>query len=183
MAIYSIVVGTCWIVFFGIWAVLARGGAGGERRSAPGMMVVRLLLIAAILLAVRFGFPPAADFGRFAAGVAPVGAAFCIAGLAFATWARVALGGSWGMPMTLRDKPELVTQGPYTYVRHPIYTGVTLMAVGTTLVYPLMLLWCAIMIAYFLLSARREERDMVQLFPDTYPAYKQRSKMLVPFVL
>jgi protein-S-isoprenylcysteine O-methyltransferase Ste14 len=95
----------------------------------------------------------------------------------------VALGRSWGMPMTLRDKQDLVTHGPYAYVRHPIYTGMAAMAVGTALAYPIMLLWAAIMVAYVLISALREERDMVQLFPDTYPAYKQRSKMLVPFVL
>jgi protein-S-isoprenylcysteine O-methyltransferase Ste14 len=50
-------------------------------------------------------------------------------------------------------------------------------------VYPIALTWCAIMLVYFVISAVREERDMERLFPDTYPAYKQRSKMLVPFVL
>ena len=87
------------------------------------------------------------------------------------------------MPMSLRDQQALVTSGPYAYVRHPIYTGVSLMALGSVLVYPALVAWSAIMIAYFLFSLRREERDMERLFPDSYPAYKQRSKMLVPFVL
>jgi protein-S-isoprenylcysteine O-methyltransferase Ste14 len=183
MDINSTIIGACWILFFVIWIVLAIGRERGERRYAPGLMLVRLAMIAALVVAVRFRFPPAVDLGRFAAGVAAAGAALCVVGLAFASWARVALGRSWGMPMTLRDKQDLVTHGPYAYVRHPIYTGMTLMAVGTTLVLPFMLLWCAIMVAYVLISARREERDMDRLFPDTYPAYRQRSKMLIPFVL
>jgi protein-S-isoprenylcysteine O-methyltransferase Ste14 len=36
--------------------------------------------------------------------------------------------------------------------------------------------------AFLTYSAMREERDMVQTFPDTYPDYKRSTKMLVPFV-
>jgi len=57
------------------------------------------------------------------------------------------------------------------------------MAIGTSLAYPLGIVWCAIMIPYMLFSARREERDMETRFPDTYPGYKAHSKMLVPFVI
>jgi protein-S-isoprenylcysteine O-methyltransferase Ste14 len=49
-------------------------------------------------------------------------------------------------------------------------------------VFPLAAAPSAIFIAYFVFSARREERDMGRKFPDTYAAYKQRSKMLIPFV-
>lgn len=73
--------------------------------------------------------------------------------------------------------------GPYRFVRHPIYTGVAAMFIGTALVYPLAALAGIVMIAYMVFSARREERDMEAQFPDAYPAYKQRSKMLVPFLL
>ena len=57
------------------------------------------------------------------------------------------------------------------------------MAIGTALVFPLAALWAVAMIVYVVLSARREERDMERQFPDAYPAYKQRSKMLVPFLI
>jgi protein-S-isoprenylcysteine O-methyltransferase Ste14 len=36
--------------------------------------------------------------------------------------------------------------------------------------------------AYFVISARQEEKDMLARFPDAYPAYRARTKMLVPFV-
>jgi len=57
------------------------------------------------------------------------------------------------------------------------------MAVGTALVFPLAALWAVAMIVYVVLSARREERDMERQFPDAYPAYKHRTKMLVPFLI
>ena len=85
--------------------------------------------------------------------------------------------------MTLHENPELVTSGPYRYVRHPIYTGLSAMLIGTSLAYPLAALPCALMIAYSVVSALREERDMEKQFPEAYPEYKKRSKMLVPFLL
>ena len=75
-------------------------------------------------------------FGDFTDGAATAGVMLCILGLQFAVWARVTLGRSWGMPMTLHANPELVTAGPYRYVRHPIYTGLSAMLIGTSLVYP-----------------------------------------------
>lgn len=189
MRSYDIVIATCWLLFFIVWAILAMvdGGRGG--RSSPLGRGIRLLMVVLIGFAVFFGdrlpltaFARATTGAAAASGAAAAGAVLCVIGLAFAIWARVALGRHWGMPMTLRDTPELVTWGPYAYVRHPIYTGLATMMIGTTLVYPLGVLWCAVMIPYMIFGARREERDMERLFPDVYPAYKQRSKMLVPFV-
>ena len=85
--------------------------------------------------------------------------------------------------MRWHAKPELVTSGPYRYVRHPIYTGMSGMVIGSTLVFLPAVAWCVGMLAYMIVSALREERDMAQRFPDAYPEYKRHSKMLVPFVL
>jgi len=87
------------------------------------------------------------------------------------------------MPMTRHASPELVTSGPYRFVRHPIYTGILFMLVGTSLLHPVAAVPSAAFIAYFVYSARREESDMERQFPDAYPAYKRRSKMLIPFVV
>ncbi len=145
---------------------------------------VRLLLAALIVTGIILGQRlPAFSFGRYTGVVAAAGCALCAAGLAFAAWARVTLGRSWGMPMTLHEKPELVTSGPYRYVRHPIYTGMSAMVIGSTLVFLPAVAWCVGMLAYMIVSALREERDMAQRFPEAYPGYRRRSKMLVPFVL
>jgi len=37
--------------------------------------------------------------------------------------------------------------------------------------------------AYFIYCARREEKLMIEQFPEPYPAYMRRTKMLLPFIL
>jgi protein-S-isoprenylcysteine O-methyltransferase Ste14 len=88
------------------------------------------------------------------------------------------------MPSTLKIEPELVSRGPYAVVRHPIYAGILLAIVGSALVVGFFwwLLVLAICCPYFLYSAVREEQLMTQEFPGRYPAYKRRTKMLIPFV-
>jgi protein-S-isoprenylcysteine O-methyltransferase Ste14 len=86
--------------------------------------------------------------------------------------------------MTEKVDPDLVTTGPYARVRHPIYSGIILAAVGTAIaVSPYWLVAVALLGAYFVYSAVMEERFMVSRFPDSYPRYKQSTKMLIPFVL
>ena len=113
-----------------------------------------------------------------------VGVILFLSGLALAVWARVHLGRNWGMPMTAKDDPELVTSGPYRLIRHPIYSGILLGVFGTSLATNVDLLIAVGMIgAYFLYSATVEERILTRSFPATYPSYKARTKMLIPFVL
>ena len=182
---YSLAIGICWLVFMATWMVLAMVfGGSGRRQQTPMAIGVRLVVLATMFVAIFYGdrirLQP---FGDHALRFAQAGLALCIVGLVFAAWARVALGRSWGMPMSLHDNPELVTAGPYRFVRHPIYTGLAAMLIGTSLVYPLAIVPCVVMIAYSLFSAVREERDMQNRFGDAYRQYMKRSKMLVPFVL
>jgi protein-S-isoprenylcysteine O-methyltransferase Ste14 len=184
MRVYGQIIAACWIAFFGVWIVLSIAGVRGNRTYSPSSSALRLLLVVAAALAIRYSDRlPASTFAYVTANVAAAGCALCIIGVAFAIWARVTLGRNWGMPMTLHERAELVTSGPYAFVRHPIYTGILAMFIGTSLVYPPVAVPSVIMLGYILFSARREERDMQRQFPDAYPAYKKRSKMLVPFVL
>jgi protein-S-isoprenylcysteine O-methyltransferase Ste14 len=178
------IIGICWIALFVVWIVASIVGGRRNRSYSPARRALRLVLVIALLVAMRYSDRvPVPPFGYLTADIAATGAAICVIGLAFAIWARVTLGRNWGMPMTLHESPQLVTSGPYAFVRHPIYTGILLMMIGTSLVYPFAAITSTIMLVYFLFSARREERDMEQRFPDTYPGYKKRSKMLVPFLL
>lgn len=112
-----------------------------------------------------------------------VGLTLFLLGLALAVWARISLGRNWGTPMSEKVDPELVTTGPYRRVRHPIYSGVILAVVGTTMAVSLFFLLPAVVGAgYFVYSAAVEERLMERLFPDTYPAYKRSTNMLIPFI-
>ncbi len=86
--------------------------------------------------------------------------------------------------MTQRVEPELVTSGPYRFVRHPIYSGLLLGAIGTALATDLLgLIVAVVLTAYFYYCASVEERNMIATFPTAYPAYRLSTKMLIPFVL
>jgi protein-S-isoprenylcysteine O-methyltransferase Ste14 len=107
-----------------------------------------------------------------------------VSGLSLAVWARIYLGRNWGMPMTLKRDPELVTSGPYRFVRHPIYSGILLGLLGTALATNLYwLIAFGVCLVYFAYSARVEEANLTRTFPTTYPGYRSRTKMLIPFVL
>jgi len=178
-----------WLLFFAYWWISAIGVKRNIRgRSWSREIGVRLVLVVAIIAIVRrpgsrafftSGTPVLIDSVQGVAGLV-----LCVAGFALAVWARRHLGRNWGMPMTLKEGHELVTSGPYCYVRHPIYTGMLLAFVGSALVAgPFWLLICAAMGMYCLYSARTEERLMLQQFPRQYAEYRKHTKAIIPFVL
>jgi protein-S-isoprenylcysteine O-methyltransferase Ste14 len=88
------------------------------------------------------------------------------------------------MPMTQRAEPELVTSGPYRFVRHPIYSGLLVAMLGTVLVNNLLgLIVVAVLVPYFYYCGTVEERNLTSTFPAAYPAYRSSTKMLIPFLL
>ena len=183
LATYGRIVSLSWLAFIAIWFLAALIARPVARRSTPARALLRLALVVIAALSLRYGdrFPTVA-FGGYRAQVALAGAVLCVLGLLFASWARLTLGRSWGMPMTVNQQTALVTTGPYALVRHPIYTGVSAMLIGSALVFPPAVVGAAVLIPYFVLSAFREERDMGRLFPDVYPDYMRHTKRLVPFV-
>lgn len=189
----GIVIIVSWVVFLLYWLISSFSAKRSVSRRAAlrsPSIALRVILYLFVAILIYENVTSAAPAGAYEAYFAahPVfellGTVLTVIGIAFAIWARVYLGRNWGMPMTLRAEPELITSGPYRYVRHPIYTGALLALLGSTVVSGTW--WALIFIssgAYFIVSALQEERDLVEKFPDTYPAYKTRTKMLIPFVL
>lgn len=170
-----------WLAFWTYWLISARNLKSGQNQRSRHVGI-HLAVIVLLVLLVRF-----VGLGRHKAkedwALAAAGLAVWLLGLALAVWARRCIGMNWGMPMTRKDDPDLVTTGPYRFIRHPIYAGVILGAAGTALVITLDgLIAVAVLAGYFVYSAVKEERYLAGLFPDAYPAYKARSKMLIPFI-
>ncbi len=82
-----------------------------------------------------------------------------------------------------KDDAALVETGAYSLVRHPIYGGLILAAFGWALLRgsPLGLIYGVILLVFFDLKSRREERWLAAKFA-AYPAYQRRVKKLIPFV-
>jgi protein-S-isoprenylcysteine O-methyltransferase Ste14 len=180
MSALNVAIAAIWIVFWIYWlisAVSAKKGSGAVRSRVPRLIIVVILVV--LLRVLKLG-----SVSVNSVALEVVGSILFLAGLGLAVWARVYLGRNWGMPMTQKDEPELVTSGPYRYVRHPIYSGILLAMLGSALAASLYwLLALAILGAYFIYSATVEEKLMASSFPATYQSYKTRTKMLIPFVL
>jgi protein-S-isoprenylcysteine O-methyltransferase Ste14 len=180
MTALKISIGVLWVLFWVYWLASAAGAKRGSRsrRTWPP----RLIIVVLVLVLLRVFRPGSLAIDDPVLEV--VGTVLFLAGLGLAVWARIYLGRNWGMPMTRKDEPELVTSGPYHLVRHPIYSGILLAMLGTALATTLYWLIALIVMGiYFIYSARVEERLMAETFPETYPSYRASSKMLIPFLL
>lgn len=170
-----------WAVFWVGWLAAAVGNKPGRSPWGryAGVRIILVVLIAILLRSRAFRGRTTID-NPWLLGV---GLALFLLGLAFAVWARVYIGRNWGVPMTQKTDPELVTSGPYRKVRHPIYSGIILALIGTAVaVSPAVFVIAAVVGGSFVFSAVSEERYMTTQFPEAYPAYKASTKMLVPFV-
>jgi protein-S-isoprenylcysteine O-methyltransferase Ste14 len=176
----KLALGCAWIVFWIYWLVSASTSKesvpGGWRTRLTGVSVVAVFLISRVL--------PGGGVAVHSVILATIGAVLFACGIALAVWARLHLGRNWGMPMTQRAEPELVTSGPYRFVRHPIYSGLLIAMLGTVLVDNLLgLIVVAVLVGYFYYCGTVEERNLTATFPKAYPEYKGRTKMLIPFLL
>ncbi len=170
-----------WAAFWISWLAAAFTTKRG-RQSYSRQLRIRALLFVVVLVLVRAG-----AFKNHVSHSNPllevIGIVLFVAGLGFAIWARFHIGRNWGTPMSQKENPELVTSGPYRLVRHPIYSGILAAGVGTAVAVSWSwLIPVALSGAYFVYSATVEERYLVHEFPDTYPAYRRSTKMLVPFI-
>jgi protein-S-isoprenylcysteine O-methyltransferase Ste14 len=177
----ELVLGIGWAVFWGYWLVAA---FSMKRSRVPWSreLSIRAVLAVLVILLLRWGAfrGHRIDSDPWRAGL---GLVLFAGGLAFAVWARLHIGRNWGTPMSQKDDPELVTSGPYRLVRHPIYTGILLAGAGTAVALSwTWLIVVALVGGYFGYSAIVEERNLIKQFPDSYPAYRRSTRLMVPFV-
>ncbi len=114
--------------------------------------------------------------------LAMAGLCLTILGLAFSAWARDVLGRNWSGRVIIQDHHELITAGPYGYVRHPLYTGLLIAMAGTTLISGELgaVLGFVFAIVFFNAKARREERILETEFGNAYTNYRVRTGGLLP---
>ncbi|HEY1624490.1 MAG TPA: isoprenylcysteine carboxylmethyltransferase family protein [Streptosporangiaceae bacterium] len=183
MHVVDIIFLVCWVAFWLYWLAAAAGAKSGKTRWGQ-FACVRVVIIVAVLLLVRTRVFKGHERTTTSPLLQGVGLTLFFLGLGLAIWARVYLGRNWGMPMSRKDDAELITTGPYRFIRNPIYSGIILAMIGTTIGVNLYWLVAVALIgAYFIYSAVIEARDMAGRFPDTYPDYKRSTKMLIPFIL
>lgn len=182
MGAVEVVFAVGWSGFWLYWLVAAMSTDRG-RLPWGRELRIRVVLVVVVVVLIRVGAFHDHRLNTNPA-LAAVGIVLFAVGLAFATWARLHLGRNWGTPMSRKDDPELVTTGPYSLVRHPIYSGILTAGLGTAVA----LNWSwlglvALVGVYFIYSAVVEERYLGERIGERYADYRRTTKMLVPFIV
>lgn len=93
------------------------------------------------------------------------------------------LGANWSPKLDIMADHQLITEGIYHYIRHPIYAGIWLWALAQPLLIPNWIAGFAMMIAFlplYLIRMPREEQMMLDHFGDAYRHYMQQTGRLIP---
>ena len=191
MLIPTSIIIACWAAMILFWTVSAFN-VKHDIKNSPWrrfgwLRIVLILVILSVLwarsslgtLTHRLGILQAVSPNS---SLAFIGALLCILGISYAIWARVHLGRNWSPIPNVKEGHELITSGPYRLVRHPIYTGIIVAALGTGLVIPVWLVIFIVMTAVFIWRVHVEEELMTKQFPSQYPEYKKRTWALLPFI-
>ena len=114
-----------------------------------------------------------------------LGVLLCALGVVFALWSMVTLGRHYDLVLEVHAGHELVRRGPYSLVRHPVYTGLGLHFAGACLATGnLVLIAGTLLVTFpaFYLRARAEERLLRDRFGEEYERYAREVPMLVPLL-
>lgn len=146
-----------WIVWLGWWLLFSRG-LGKEPLS---WQVVPPTSVAAY-----------------------TGLVLTIPGLAFAVWARWCIGRNWSPLIHVKQDHELMRNGAYGSVRHPIYAGLMLSTLGTAIAYGRLggFIGFLLVVAAWGYKAGLEESAMLEQFGNQYEQYRGNVKGFIPFV-
>jgi protein-S-isoprenylcysteine O-methyltransferase Ste14 len=184
--LFNLAVWVCWGVFGAVWLVGALYNArrAPEVRTRSGSARSWVVLWAAAVWLV-WRLVPARDWRPLTvqgSGVREIGLVVLVAATAFTLWARGVLGTMWSSAPQARKGHRLRTEGPYAVTRHPIYTGILGMIVGTALMSGLghFIIVVVVIVVGLEVRIRQEEHLMTEAFPEDYPEYRRRVPQLVP---
>ncbi|MBG88852.1 MAG: protein-S-isoprenylcysteine methyltransferase [Verrucomicrobiales bacterium] len=178
-----------WIVYFGIRHVFIKRTEGEKKTLSkmdgverllllamvPGIMVLPLLyLFSSVLSLADYSLPPIVPW---------IGLSVLFGSLLMFWRSHSDLGQNWSVSIELREGHELVTEGIYGRIRHPMYTSIWLWAIGQGLTLENWLAGWAVVPAFalmYFLRLPREEAMMCEKFGDQYREYMKRTGRLLP---
>lgn len=175
-----------WIVMIVYWNISARNiRPVAKVEDAKSTQRRQLLLNLAILML----FVPVPGLTRqfLAPTRAAIAAGFTVqVGFAlFYFWTKRYLGRFWSSAVAIMKDHQLVRTGPYRLIRHPLYTGMLGMFIGTAIVSGQYhaLIGAALGVFAYWSKIRIEERALCEAFGAEYEDYKRHSSALIPWLL
>ncbi len=181
-----------WIITLtGLSPLYLRLFDSGHRRPfvarSRWVIVIRLAEFATVFLFLAAIFGRHWDFPltRFSAAAAAAGLILAASGAFLTSWAKIRLGAQFSITLGVKQGHQLISTGPYAWVRHPIYTGLLLVLLGGALVYnsgAVLVLLAAPFYCFFYWQSTVEEKLLVAHFGDEYRRYRTHTGRLLPCI-
>jgi protein-S-isoprenylcysteine O-methyltransferase Ste14 len=182
-----------WAIGFVAWIVIRFPYARRARRTATvrshGWSRERILLGVATLglfviplLWLVTGWPRAADYDLSFAAVA-IGAMVYVGSLWLFRRSHKDLGRQWSASLEIREKHQIVRNGVYRLIRHPMYASFWLWGLAQALLLPNAVAAFSGLVAVTILFFARidyEERMLTEAFGDDYVIYMRETKRIIP---
>jgi len=168
-----------------IWVPEA-GSNRGQAKSTVPRQRLSLLLLQVVPLAIVLVAPFCDRRGIAVLGqgnlVRYVGLVAFAVGILGMHWAEASLDRQFSVEVRIQEGHQLVTGGPYRYLRHPRYLGIILFAAGISLVFRswLALILVAVLSAVLVWRIHDEEMLLHREFGTEWEAYAARSWRLLP---
>ncbi len=190
MIILQRIILACWIIFFLYWMISSRSVKPIHKTKGwlGGNWYQILLLVGFLLTLNPFGLarvdPLAFYIFRPGTAVQIPAAVLSLTGLAVAILARRTLAGNWSREVAIKEGHELITNGLYQYIRNPIYFGILLMALGTTLSIATLsaVVGFLLILLTVVFKLRAEENILAEHFSEAYLSYRKHTWVLIPFI-
>lgn len=139
-----------------------------------GLIPIFFYLLTSWIDTFHLPFPPGARW---------LGAGLIFAGDLLFIWSHKALGKNWSPILEIRKGHTLVTDGPYRFVRHPMYAAIFLIGIGISLLSANWVVASSYMLpttSLYLFRVSDEEEMMIIQFGDEYREYIRNTNRLIP---
>ena len=174
-----------WVVFETVMRVLQRLRATGPDTRDPSYFVLLLALVAAVVAAEVLGRRGRLLWPGGLVWPVVAGLVLMAAGIGLRAGSIVTLGRFFQYQIKVQPGHQVVTRGPYRYVRHPSYTGIAMVLAGIALASGDV--WSLLAVAVLggaglAVRIRAEERQLTQALGAEYERFAAGRKRLVPGV-
>ena len=178
-----LVLAVAWTALGLYWGAPGKGPHSGEFKWYRPLRLVILASVFALL------FWKATAVGLLGKRFVPdvpvlglIGFVGAILGMGVTSWSRSALGRYWSDKVIVQAEHQLIRTGPYSYMRHPLYSGVLLAVLGTAVVLGEIrgLVSFTVLLINYMIKARREERILAERFGAEFTSHIERTGFLLP---
>jgi protein-S-isoprenylcysteine O-methyltransferase Ste14 len=175
-----------WVIFLIYWIIGAFKTRATRRKESP---ISRLSIVLVEIAGYLLIFNDALSIGLLGRRVLPrtallatVGVVMTWWGIALAIWARYHLGEYWSARITIKEDHQLIRTGPYRRLRHPIYSGLIMAAVGSALLFDLWrcVVGLCLVVAGYAIKARKEEAMLGEQFGEAFREHRKHTGFLFP---